>query len=58
MIDANNVHKITVKTEEEMLAQAKLLLNNGYTVGIDKNDNLLGCVSYTLIYTKRIKGDE
>lgn len=53
MIDVNDVNKITVKTEEEMITQMKLLLSNGYTVGIDKNDNLLGCVDYTLIYTKR-----
>ena len=57
MIDVNDVHKITVKTEEEMITQVKLLLSNGYTVGIDKNDNLLGCVSYTLIYTKRKRAD-
>ena len=43
---------IEIKTEEEMVTQLKLLLDNGYDVAIFKNDNLLGCVSYSLVYKK------
>lgn len=45
--------KITVKTEDEVITQLKLLLENGYDVAIQKNDNLLGCISYTMVYQKR-----
>ena len=45
--------KIEVKTEEEVITQLKLLLKNNYNVAIQKNDNLLGCVSYTIIYEKQ-----
>lgn len=51
MVDAQ---KIIVKTEDEMIAQLKLLLSNGYVVGIDKIDNLLGNVYYKLLYTKGV----
>lgn len=46
-------HEINVKTMEEVKAQMKLLLENGYQLAIQKNDNLLGCVSYTIIYEKQ-----
>ena len=49
-------HKIKVKTEEEVITQLKLLLENDYNVAIQKNDNLLGCVSYTIVYQKRKLG--
>ena len=44
--------RVVVKTEEEMMTQLKLLLNNGYVVGINKIDNLLGNTYYQLIYAK------
>lgn len=53
MINPNTVSKITVKTEEEMITQLKLLLDNGYYVAVHKNDNLLGCVDYQLMYAKK-----
>ena len=33
--------------------QLKVLLDNNYDVAVRKNDNLLGCVSYTLAYRKK-----
>ena len=48
--------KIDVKTEEEVITQLKLLLANNYQVAIQKNDNLLGCVSYTMVYEKQKVG--
>lgn len=45
--------RIEVKTEEEVVTQLKLLLANNYQVAIQKNDNLLGCVSYTMVYEKQ-----
>lgn len=48
--------EINVKTEEEVITQLKLLLENNYAVAIRKNDNLLGCVSYTIAYTKQKVG--
>lgn len=47
---------VEIKTEEEMVTQLKLLLDNGYDVAISKNDNLLGCVSYSLAYKKTKNG--
>lgn len=44
---------IYVETEDEMLTQLKILLNNNYDVAIRKNDNLLGYVNYMLAYTKK-----
>ena len=44
--------RLEVKTEEEVITQLKLLLENNYNVAIQKNDNLLGCVSYTIVYEK------
>ena len=52
----NKRQKIEVKTEEEVITQLKLLLANDYQVAIQKNDNLLGCVSYTMIYEKQKVG--
>lgn len=57
MGDTTKKHpKIYVKNEEEMVAQLKLLLSNGYTVAVQKvvNDlNLTGdCASYTIAYMK------
>ena len=49
MADKQRLH---FKTEEEMITQLKLLLNNNYNVAICKHDNLLGNVYYELIYTK------
>lgn len=51
-----NKQKVNVKTEEEMVTQLKLLLDNGYNVAICKHDNLLGCVSYELVYEKQKGG--
>lgn len=45
--------KIDVKTIDEVITQLKLLLDNNYNVAIQKNDNLLGCVSYTMVYEKQ-----
>ena len=46
--------KIEVKTEEEMITQLKLLLNNGYVVAINRDVNVLNLaednITYTLIY--------
>lgn len=53
----HDTQTVRVKTEEEMVAQLKLLLDNGYTVAICKNDNLLGCVNYSLAY-KNTKMEE
>ena len=47
-----NAQSIIIKTEDEMLTQMKILLNNGYVVGVHKIDNLLGNVCYKLMYTK------
>lgn len=48
-----SAQSIILKTEDEMMAQLTLLLNNGYVVGVDKIDNLLGNVCYKLLYQKR-----
>lgn len=48
--------RIEVKTEAEVVTQLKVLLENNYKVGIQKNDNLLGCVSYTIVYEKQKVG--
>ena len=48
-----NKHEVNVKTEEEMITQLKLLLDNGYNVAICKHDNFIGSVSYGLIYEKK-----
>ena len=46
--------KIEVKTEEEMITQLKLLLNNGYAVAVNRNVNVLNLkednATYTLVY--------
>lgn len=46
--------KIKVKTENEMITQLKLLLNNGYAVAVNRNVNVLNLAedntTYTLIY--------
>ena len=47
--------ELILKTEDEMIAQLKLLLNNGYVVGINKTDNLLGNTYYQLIYAKGVE---
>ena len=49
----NDRQTIEVKTEEEMITQLKLLLANNYNVAICKHDNLLGCISYELVYEKQ-----
>ena len=46
------VQTVDVKTEAEMVTQLKVLLDNGYDVAVCKNDNLLGCVNYSLVYRK------
>lgn len=48
-----NRQNVNVKTEEEMVAQLKLLLDNGYNVAICKNDTLLGCVNYSFVYEEQ-----
>lgn len=53
MVEVKDRQKITVKTEDEVITQLKLLLENGYNVAIQKNDNLLGCISYTMVYEKQ-----
>lgn len=53
-----NAQQIIVKTEDEMIAQLKLLLNNGYVIGIDKMDNLLGNVYYKILYAKGVNVNE
>ena len=47
-----DAQRVVVKTEEEMITQLKLLLNNGYVVGVQKIDNLLGNTYYQFIYAK------
>ena len=45
------MQSLTVKTYEEMTEQVKLLLSNGYDVGIHKELDLLGNVSsYRVAY--------
>ena len=51
----SNKQELILKTEDEMIAQLKLLLNNDYVVGINKIDNLLGNTYYQLIYAKGAK---
>lgn len=51
-----NKQRMELKTEEEVITQLKLLLENNYNVAIQKNDNLLGCVSYTFVYEKQKVG--
>ena len=53
-----NAQQIIVKTEDEMIAQLKLLLNNGYVIGIDKIDNLLGNAYYKILYAKGVNANE
>ena len=36
-----DIKHIDVKTEDEMIAQLKILLNNGYNVAISRNVNVL-----------------
>jgi hypothetical protein len=54
-------HKIKVKTEDEMIAQLKLLLNNGYSVAVNRDVNNLNLeeddVLYTLVYCEQKKGE-
>lgn len=54
-----DIKHINVKTEEEMLTQLKLLLNNGYNVAVSRNVNILNLnennVSYTIGYCVRPK---
>ena len=55
--------KIKVKTEDEMITQLKLLLNNGYAVAVNRNINVLNLAednaTYTLIYcTPKERGGE
>ena len=50
-------HRLEVKTVDEVITQLKLLLDNNYNVAIQKNDNLLGCISYTVVYEKHGSGD-
>ena len=49
-------HKIKVKTEDEMITQLKLLLNNGYAVAVNRNVNVLSLeednTTYTVVYCK------
>lgn len=46
--------KIKVKTEDEMVTQLKLLLNNGYAVAVNRNVNVLNMAedntTYTMLY--------
>lgn len=54
--------KIKVKTEDEMITQLKLLLNNGYAVAVNRNINVLNLaednITYTLMYcTPNERGD-
>lgn len=53
--------KIKVKTEDEMITQLKLLLNNGYAVAVNRNVNVLNMAedntTYTIIYcTQKERG--
>ena len=54
-----DIKHINVKTEEEMITQLKLLLNNGYNVAVSKNVNILNLaednVTYTIGYCARPK---
>ena len=50
-----DAQRVVVKTEEEMMTQLKLLLDNGYVVGIQKIDNLLGNTYYQFIYAKGVE---
>lgn len=56
-------HKIKVKTEDEMITQLKLLLNNGYAVAVNRNVNVLNLeednATYTMLYcTPKKEGAE
>jgi hypothetical protein len=50
-------HRIELKTRDDVITQLNMLLDNNYNVAIQKNDNLLGCVTYTVIYEKQKIGD-
>lgn len=55
--------KIEVNTENEMITQLKLLLNNGYSVAVNRNVNVLNLkednATYTLVYcTPKERGGE
>jgi len=54
-----DIKHINVKTEDEMITQLKLLLNNGYNVAISRNVNILNLEedneTYTIGYCVRPK---
>lgn len=54
-----DIKHINVKTEDEMITQLNLLLNNGYNVAISRNVNILNLeednVTYTIGYCVRPK---
>ena len=56
-----DIKHIDVKTEEEMITQLKILLNNGYNVAVSKNVNILNLaednVTYTIGYCVRPKAE-
>ncbi len=54
-----DIKHINVKTEDEMITQLKLLLDNGYNVAVGRNVNILNLnednVTYTIGYCVRPK---
>ena len=54
-----DIKKIKVKTEDEMITQIKLLLNNGYNVAVSRDVNVLNLaednISYTIGYCVKPK---
>ena len=54
-----DIKHINVKTEDEMIAQLKILLNNGYNVAISRNVNVLNLnediVTYQIGYCVKPK---
>lgn len=43
---------IDISTEEEMISQIKLLMQNGYDVGVHKDIDVFGNVEYLVAYQK------
>ncbi len=48
---------INISNEEEMISQVKLLLQNGYDVGVHKETRIYGDTEYIVAYRKP-KGSE
>ncbi len=48
---------INISTKEEMISQLKLLLQNGYDVGVRKETCMYGNAEYFIVYRKPKRSD-